>query len=277
MTVMVVAEVGVNHNSYMASAIALIDVAKEAGANTVKFQRRSPELSVPPAERDKPRVTPWGTTETYFSYRLKMEFSQEQYREIDQYCKSIGIKWTASVWDIPSLDSMREFDVPFLKIPSAHLVNDELLEACANSGSPVVLSCGMSTDAEVDRAVDIISGHIGASLMHCNSAYPSADNEQNLSMIDAMRWKYGLPIGFSSHSKTPYVPLAAVSRYNAVAVEAHITLDRAAVGSDHSASLEPAGLELLVREIRRLDTLRGDGKRKVYESELASLKKLRGV
>ena len=277
MTVMVIAEIGINHGSHMASALALIDMAKAAGADIAKFQMKTVELSTPLSEWDTPKITPWGTTERYIDYKRRMELSQEQYREIDQYCKSIGISWTASVWDMEALERLSEFDVPFVKVASAHLTNDELLEACANSGSPVVLSCGMSTDAEVDRAVDIISGHIGASLMHCNSAYPSADNEQNLSMIDAMRWKYGLPIGFSSHSKTPYVPLAAVSRYNAVAVEAHITLDRAAVGSDHSASLEPAGLELLVREIRRLDTLRGDGKRRVYESEQASRKKLRGA
>ena len=277
MTVMVIAEIGINHGSHMASALALIDMAKAAGADIAKFQMKTVELSTPLSEWDTPKITPWGTTERYIDYKRRMELSQEQYREIDQYCKSIGISWTASVWDMEALERLSEFDVPFVKVASAHLTNDELLEACANSGSPVVLSCGMSTDSEVDRAVDIISGHIGASLMHCNSAYPSADNEQNLSMIDAMRWKYGLPIGFSSHSKTPYVPLAAVSRYNAVAVEAHITLDRAAVGSDHSASLEPAGLELLVREIRRLDTLRGDGKRRVYESEQASRKKLRGA
>jgi len=277
MTAIKIAEAGINHNSYLASALELCDIANRAGADVVKFQRRFPELSVPKTEWLKPKQTPWDTVEPYIDYKSRLEFSQEQYREIDQHCKAIGIPWTASVWDIPSLENMREFDVPFLKIPSAKLTNDELLTECANSGRPIVLSCGMSTENEVDHAVNIIVDVLGASLLHCHSTYPSPDEEQNLSLIPKMRERYGLPIGYSSHSVSPFVPLAAVSRYGAVAIEVHITKHRETKGTDHAASLEPHGLELLVREINRLDALHGDGQRRLWKSEIPTMLKLRGA
>ena len=273
----ITAEAGLNHNSFLASALELCDIARHAGADVVKFQRRVPEISVPRTEWATPKSTPWGTIEPYLEYKKKIELSQEQYREISQHCKDIGIPWTASVWDLPSLDNMREFDVPFIKLPSAKLTNDELLLACADSGSPIVLSCGMSTEKEVDHAVSLIRDVPGASLLHCHSTYPSPGEEQNLSLIPKMRERYGLPVGYSSHSVSPFVPLAAVSRYGAVAIEVHITKHREAKGTDHAASLEPHGLELLVREINRLDALHGDGQRRLWTSEIPTRLKLRGV
>lgn len=276
--VMVVAEAGINPAGCLASAIELIDLARGAGADVVKFQIKTVELCTPQAEWDTPKATPWGTVEPYLAYRRKLEFDDAQYAEIARHCEATGITWTASVWDPVGLERLMRFDVPWIKVPSCHLTNHDLLHACVATGKPIMLSCGMSTEAEVDAAVAIVAHAPGASLMHCHSAYPAPDAEQSLALIPAMRERYGLPVGFSSHSVSPFVPLAAVSRYGAVAVETHFTKHggRALPGSDQATSLEPPGLELLVREVRRLDVLGGDGVRRVWPSEAPSRRRLRG-
>lgn len=276
-TFTVIAEAGINHGSFLASAIQLADLAKECGANAVKFQRRTPHLSVPQSEWGKMRTPPWGGPDvTYLDYKIRMEFSAEGYREIDAHCKSIGLPWTVSVWDVPALESMAEFNLPFVKIPSAHLTNTELLKAVVDTGKPIMLSCGMSTDSEVDAAVDIIQCGNSPSLLHCNSSYPAQDEELNLSLMSVMKSRYGLPVGYSNHSRSPFPAIEAMAM-GAEVVEAHITLNRALPGTDQAASLEKEGMSLVVREARRLEKMWGDGERRVWPSEEGSRKKLRGV
>lgn len=270
------AEAGINHGGCLASALELIDLAQHAGCDGVKFQIKTPELCTPHTEWNVPKATPWGTVEPYLAYRRKLEFSDAQYAEIARHCKAIGIAWTASVWDPFALERLMRFDPPWVKVPSAHLTDHDLLHACVAAGRPVVLSCGMSTEAEVDAAVAVVAQAPGASLLHCHSAYPAPDAEQNLALIPVMHERYGLPVGFSSHSVSPFVALAAVSCYGAEMVEVHITRNRSLPGTDQAASLEPPGLELLVREVRRLPVLGGDGIRRVWLSEMPSRRRLRG-
>lgn len=271
----IIAEIGLNHGGDLDTALRLIDIAKSCKADVVKFQKRTPELSLPRHLWEQPKQTPWGTTESYIDYRRKIEFGRDEYREIDLHCKRIGIQWTVSVWDNPSVKFMKYYDVPFLKIPSAHLTNNGLLYKTMITGKPIVLSTGMSTLEEVDAAVDFI-GKYDLTLLHCHSAYPQPENESNLRVIQTLRERYALPIGYSSHAVSPFVAIAAMWRYDACMIEAHLTYDRSAPGSDMAASLEPDGLSLLVRERDRLERIDGDGVKRVYPSEESKRRSLRG-
>ena len=272
----VVAEIGINHNSSIDIAKKLIDVASNAGVCYVKFQKRSVRDSTPQDQWDVPKNTPWGTVEPYISYREKMEFSLEQYEQIDSYCKQVGIKWFASAWDIPSVEFLSHWDLDFVKIPSAKLTDDSLVVACAKT-FPTILSTGMSTRDEIQRAKFLIQRESpNPYLLHCHSAYPSPDSELNLALIleYKKRWPE-LYIGFSSHSVSPF-PAIYAAAWGAEMIEVHVTLDRAMSGSDHAASLEPHGLQLVVREINRLQEIWGQPEKKVWDSELKARKRLRG-
>ncbi|WP_203579263.1 N-acetylneuraminate synthase family protein [Microbacterium hibisci] len=271
----VIAEIGLNHNGDVDLAKRLIDVAADAGADAVKFQKRTPEIATPEHMRDMPRDTPWGRM-SYLDYRRRVEFDREQYIEISDHALLRGLEWFASPWDVPSVAFLDHLGVVAHKVASASLTDVELLEALRDSGKPVILSTGMSTIEQIDAAIDIL-GTDRLVLMHATSTYPMEPEEANLRMIPALRERFpGVPVGYSGHERGLQISLAAVA-LGAVAVERHITLDRTMWGSDHAASLEPAGLQHLVRDIRVIEAALGDGVKRVYPGELAPMAKLRRV
>jgi N-acetylneuraminate synthase len=270
----IVGEIGINHNGDIEVAKQLIDLAKWAGADAVKFQKRTPELAVPPDQRDKMRETPWGYI-SYLDYRYKVEFSEEQYRQIDAHCKQKGLDWFVSVWDESSVDFMEAFDTPCYKIPSASLTDHSLLKRVKKTGKPIVLSTGMSTMDQIKDSVEVV-GTQNLMLTHTTSTYPCEPEELNLRMIHTLREAFPVPVGYSGHEVGLVISAVAVA-LGACLVERHITLDRAMWGSDQAASVEPGGLQKLVKYIRVTEQALGDGKKRVYESEQPSLKKLRRV
>lgn len=271
----VIAEIGLNHNGDVEIAKQLIDVARRAGADAVKFQKRTPEIATPAHMRDVPRDTPWGTM-SYLEYRYRVEFDREQYVEIGDYATMSGLDWFASPWDVPSVRFLEDLGVVAHKVASASLTDGEMLEALRATGKPIILSTGMSTLEQIDRAVQIL-GTENLILLHATSTYPMEAEEANLRVIPALRERYaGVPVGYSGHERGLQISLAAVA-LGAVAVERHITLDRTMWGSDHSASLEPAGLEHLVRDVRVIEEALGDGVKRVFPGELAPMAKLRRV
>ncbi len=270
--VYIVAEIGINHNGDLEMGKRLIDAAKMAGCDAVKFQKRTPELCVPPEQRNRIRETPWGLI-TYLEYRHRVEFGQDEYLEIDRYCNEKGISWFASVWDQPSADFLEQFDPVCYKIASASLTDDGLLRHVNANGRPVILSTGMSTMDEIRHAVSLLDQD-RLMIAHSTSSYPCKPEELNLRMIQTLQSEFGCPIGYSGHEVGLQTTCAAVV-LGACFVERHITLDRAMWGSDQAASVEPHGFARLVRDIRVLDTALGDGVKLVYESELPLRKRLR--
>jgi N-acetylneuraminate synthase len=273
--VMIVAEIGINHNGQMEIAKQMIDAAVHAGADAVKFQKRTPEVSTPPEQQKQMRETPWGYI-TYLDYRRKVEFNEQQYCEIDEYCREKGIPWLASVWDEPSVDFLEKFDTPAYKIPSASLTDHALIRHARSTGKPLILSSGMSTMEQIRKGVSI-AGEQDLLLMHCTSTYPCEPDELNLRMVGTLRDAFpSLPIGYSGH-EVGLVPSAVAVALGACIVERHLTLDRAMWGTDQAASVEPGGFERLVKYIRVTEDSLGDGVKKVYESEKPSMRKLRRV
>ena len=271
----IIAEVGINHNGDLGVAKKIIDAAAHAGADAVKFQKRTPEVCTPLDQQKQMRETPWGYI-SYLDYRYKVEFNEEQYREIDLHCKEKGIDWMVSVWDEPSVDFMEKFETPAYKLPSASLTDHALLKHVRKTGKPVVISTGMSTMEEIHKGVNAV-GAENLVVMHSTSAYPCAPEELNLKMIETLLHEFpNIPIGYSGH-EVGLVPSAIAVALGATSVERHITLDRAMWGSDQAASVEPGGFEKLVKYIRVTEASLGDGVKKVYESEKGSMKKLRRV
>lgn len=271
----IIAEIGINHNGDLGIAKEMIKAAAHAGADAVKFQKRTPEVCTPPEQQKQMRETPWGYI-SYLDYRYKVEFGLEQYREIDRYCRELGIDWFVSVWDEQSVDFMEQFDTPAYKIPSASLTDHNLLRHVRKTGRPLIVSTGMSTMDEVHRAMNAV-GLENLVIMHTTSAYPCDPDELNLRMIETLRKEFpDTPIGYSGH-EVGLVPSAVAVALGACSVERHFTLDRAMWGSDQAASVEPGGFERLVKYIRVTEAALGDGVKRVYDSELSSLKKLRRV
>lgn len=272
MKVKIIAEIGINHNGSLDLAKKLIDIAAFAECDFVKFQKRTPDLCVPSAQKSKPKKTPWGEM-TYLEYKKRLEFGFDEYREIDRYCVARGIQWFASVWDLPSVDFMRRF-TDIVKVPSAMLTNEPLLEACRRGFKTVILSTGMSTEAEVGRAVEIGRPDV---IMHTNSSYPARVEELNLSYISHLREKFpDASIGYSGH-EFGLVTTFAATVLGAEWVERHVTIDRTMWGSDHIASVEPGGLLKLCRGIRAIEASMGEpGDRVVYPSELEKRESLVG-
>ncbi len=271
----VIAEIGINHNGDLDITRRMIEAAVHAGADAVKFQKRTPEVSTPLEQQKQMRETPWGYI-TYLDYRYKVEFGEQQYREIDRFCREKGIAWLASVWDEPAVDFLEKFDTPAYKIPSASLTDHALIRYARATGKPLILSTGMSTMEQIRKGVEA-AGEENLALMHCTSSYPCEPNELNLRMIQTLRSEFpGLPVGYSGH-EVGLVPSAIAVAFGACLVERHLTLDRAMWGSDQAASVEPGGFERLVKYIRVTEDSLGDGVKKVYESEKSSLKKLRRV
>lgn len=271
--VYVIAEIGINHNGDVDIARRLIRVAASTGCDAVKFQKRTPELCVPPEQRELRRETPWGEM-SYLEYKERIEFGEDEYRAIAAECREVGIDWFASPWDVPSVEFLERFDVPAHKIPSALLTDDALLDAVEATGRPVLLSTGMSTLEEIDHAVDRLSRD-RLLLFHTTSTYPCPAEESNLRTMATLADRYGVPVGYSGHERGLQVTIAAVA-LGAVAVERHLTLDRTMWGSDHAASLEPRGMESLVRDIRIVETAMGDGVKRVYPGEIEPRRRLRG-
>jgi len=272
--VYIIAEAGINHNGDIENAKKLIDAAKHSGVDAVKFQKRTPELCVPPEQRDQMRETPWGYI-TYMEYRMKTEFGEKEYAEIEHYCKQVGMDWFVSVWDEEAVNFMEKFDPICYKIPSASLTDHKLLTHLRSTGRPLILSTGMSTMEQIKGSVALI-GEENLALTHATSTYPCDPHELNLRMIETLRKTFNCPIGYSGH-EVGLVTSAVAVGLGACMVERHITLDRALWGSDQAASVEPGGFEKLVKYIRVTEMSVGDGVKKVYDSELSSLKKLRRV
>ena len=272
--VYIIAEAGINHNGDLELAKQLIQAAKHAGVDAVKFQKRTPELCVPPEQRSQMRETPWGYI-SYLDYRYKVEFGEKEYAEIDRYSKETGITWFASVWDEPSVDFLEQFNPVCYKIPSASLTDANLLKRLRKTGRPLILSTGMSTMTQIKEAVSAI-GEDNLVITHATSTYPCDPHELNLRMIETLRKTFTCPIGYSGH-EVGLVTSAVAVGLGACMVERHITLDRALWGTDQSSSVEPGGFEKLVKYIRVTEQSVGDGVKKVYESEQSSLKKLRRV
>lgn len=271
----IIAEVGINHNGDVEIAKQIVDAAVHAGADAVKFQKRTPEVSTPPEQQSQMRDTPWGYI-TYLEYRHKVEFGVEQYRQIDAYCRQKGISWLVSVWDEPSVDFMQQFQTPAYKVPSASLTDHNLLKHVRKAGRPIVLSTGMSTMQQIHKAVSVV-GDEDLVIMHCTSSYPCEPDELNLNMVQTLRREFPrCPIGYSGH-EVGLVPSAVAVALGACVVERHLTLDRAMWGSDQAASVEPGGFERLVKYIRVTELSLGDGVKKVYDSEKPSMSKLRRV
>jgi N-acetylneuraminate synthase len=270
----IVGEIGINHNGDIEVAKQLIDLASWAGADAIKFQKRTPEIATPPDQRDKMRETPWGYI-TYLDYRYKVEFDKAQYSTIDAHSKAKGIDWFVSVWDEESVDFMEDFDTPAYKVPSASLTDHGLLKRLKKTGRPIILSTGMSTMDQIHEAVKHVEMD-NLMLTHTTSSYPCDPAELNLHMITTLREMFPCPIGYSGH-EVGLVTSAVAVALGSCFIERHITLDRAMWGSDQAASVEPVGLQRLVKDIRVTEKALGDGTKRVYESEQSSLQKLRRV
>jgi N-acetylneuraminate synthase len=269
----VIAEIGINHNGLLDTAMQLIDGAIFAGCNAVKFQKRTPELCVPKSQWKIERDTPWGRM-TYIEYRHKVEFTAEQYTRIDAYCRAKGIDWFASCWDEESVDVIEQFNPPLYKAPSASLTDLSLLRKMKATGKPLIISTGMSTAEEIQETV----GQLGTEnllIAHSTSAYPCSVSELNLLMIRSLREQYpGTPIGYSGHEVGLSPSWAAIS-LGASFIERHVTLDRSMWGTDQAASVEIVGMYRLVKDIRDIEKAMGDGVKRVYQSEMGAREKLR--
>ncbi|MEC7641750.1 MAG: N-acetylneuraminate synthase family protein [Nitrospinota bacterium] len=266
-----IAEIGINHNGSLDIAKQLIDVAKEAGCDAVKFQKRTVDVVYTPEELARPRENPFGTTNG--DLKRGLEFGEKEYSEIDRYCKEKKIQWMASCWDEESVDFINQFAPPCYKIASASLTDDALLQHHRKYGKPIILSTGMSTMEQIEHAVEVL-GTDDLIILHSTSTYPSKTEELNLQMIKPLQSKFPVPIGYSGH-EVGLAPTYAATVLGATVLERHITMDRAMWGSDQAASVEPQGLRRLMQDIRDWKIMQGDGIKKVYDSEIPIIEKLR--
>lgn len=269
----VVAEIGINHNGDMQITKRLIDVAVASGCSAVKFQKRTVDVVYSAAELARVRESPFGNTNG--ELKRALEFGKEQYAAIDAYCKKSGIVWFASPWDEASVDFLEQFGVPCHKVASASLTDDNLLRHMRKTGKPIILSTGMSTMAQIDHAVEVL-GSNDLIILHATSTYPAQYDELNLRVIPVLAKRFGVPVGYSGHETGIASSVAAVV-LGASMVERHLTLDRAMWGSDQAASLEPNGMQRLLRDIRLIETSLGDGEKRVYDREVPIMEKLRRV
>ena len=270
----VCAEIGINHNGDLNLAKKLIDVAAVAGCDAVKFQKRTVDAVYTKEYLDGPRESPWGVTQR--EQKEGLEFGKAEYDEIDQYCKEKKIEWYASAWDVGSQEFLRQYNLKYNKVASAMLLKDELLEAIASEGRYTFIATGMSTMDEIEHAVDIFrKAGCPFELMHCNSAYPMAMEDANLNLIKTLRERFGCKIGYSGHERGVLVSVCAVAM-GASSIERHITIDRNMYGSDQKASIEPYELCALVKNIRDVETMLGNGEKILSEAEEETKRKLRG-
>lgn len=286
-----IGEIGINHGGSLETAFQLIDAAKEAGCDAVKFQKRTVEAVYTAEELARPRDSVFGTTNG--DLKRGLEFCKDDFNSIDGYCRDREISWSASCWDRLSVDFIADFGPPWLKIPSALITDLPLLKAYRETGIPLIMSTGMSSWEEIDAAVQALdwcdwmkyhrkNGYFrdydppALTLLHAHSSYPSPLDEINLACIQSLKARYGLPVGYSSHTISPW-PCLMAAVYGAEVVEFHLTLDRASWGTDQSASLEPHAAKKLITEIRQWEICKGNGEKTVYASEEAVKAKLRKV
>jgi N-acetylneuraminate synthase len=273
MSIFIIAEIGINHNGDVGIAKQLIDVAKIAGADAVKFQKRTIDLVYSKAMLDSPRESPWGTTQR--EQKEGLEFGSDEYQEIDRYCKEKGIEWFASAWDLESQKFLRQFDLKYNKIASAMIVYEDLLKEVALEKKHTFISTGMTELEQIDRAVKIFrEADCPFELMHCVSTYPMNDEDANLSRIKTLRDRYKCNVGYSGHEVGLAVSYAAAA-LGITSLERHITIDRAMYGSDQAASVEPIGFIQLVGAVRKIDKAMGDGELKMNQKEISIAEKLR--
>lgn len=270
-----IAEIGINHNGDLQIAKKLIDAVHACSWNCVKFQKKNPDLCVPDEQKKEIKETRWGKM-TYLEYKHKMEFSKEEYDYIDRYCKEKPISWACSVWDLDSLNFIKKYEVAFIKIPSAKITDLELVEEASRAKFPLILSTGMSTLEEIDKAVGLVRKYTSEFLlMHCNSSYPAKMEELNLNCIKTLKERYNCEVGYSGHeySLEPTVYAVVLA---AMVIERHITLDHTMWGTDQASSVEPMGMDMLCKRIRNVKQTLGDGIKRITEGELTVRKKLRG-
>lgn len=265
MGIIITAEIGINHNGDMSICKELIDIASSSGADCVKFQKRDINEVYTQEYLDSPRQSPWGTTQR--QQKEGLEFTKEQYQEIDEYCKNKNIQWFASAWDINSQKFLQEFNCKYNKVASAMIVYTELLEEIASEGKHTFISTGMTTYEDIQTAVDIFNKHnCSFELMHTVSTYPMKDEDANLNMIKTLSEKFDCNVGYSGHEAGLAISYAAAA-LGISSLERHITIDRSMYGSDQAASVEPSGFRTLVGAIRKIEVAMGDGVKRVYESE----------
>ncbi len=274
--VFITAEIGINHNGDIKIAKKLIDTAKSAGCDAVKFQKRTIDKVYTKEQLDSSRESPWGTTTR--EQKEGLEFGEKEYDEIDNYCKKNGIEWYASSWDIDSQLFLRDFHLKHNKVASAMLTNHELLNIIAEERKHTFISTGMSTIEQIKESVNIFrKNNCTFELQHSNSSYPMKMEEANLKCIQTLKKEFNCDVGYSGHEASGYLICVSAVLLGATSVERHITLDRSMYGSDQAASLEPQGLVRLVRDLRRIDMIVGDGVKKVWPSEIPIMKKLRNL
>ena len=273
MSIFIIAEIGINHNGDMKICKQLIDLASESGCDAVKFQKRDIESVYDKELLDSPRESPWGKTQR--EQKLGLEFDENQYQEIDKYCKEKNIEWFASAWDLKSQEFLRKFSCKYNKIASAMLVNEKLLRMVSEEKKHTFISTGLSTMDDIEKAVKIFRDNsCPFELMHCVSTYPMKDADANLRTIQTLKDKFNCNVGYSGHESGLTISYAAAA-LSISSLERHITLDRAMYGSDQAASLAPPGIRKIVPEIRKIEKALGDGIKRVIEDEVPIAKKLR--
>jgi N-acetylneuraminate synthase len=273
MSIFIIAEIGINHNGDVGIAKQLIDVAKDAGADAVKFQKRTIDLVYTKEMLDSPRESPWGSTQR--AQKDGLEFGFKEYQDIDAYCKKKGIEWFASAWDLESIRFLRQFHCKYNKIASAMIVYEDLVKEVASEKKHTFISTGMTEFDLIDRAVELFrKAGCSFELMHCVSTYPMDDEDANLNCIKTLRDRYKCDVGYSGHEIGLAISYAAAA-LGITSLERHITLDRAMYGSDQAASVEPAGFRQLVGAVRKIEKAMGSGERKIGQKELPIAKKLR--
>jgi len=270
----IVAEIGINHNGDLKIAKKLIDLAVVAGCDAVKFQKRTVGKVYSSNVLDSPRDSPWGTTTR--EQKLGLEFSLNDYKTIDSYCKKRKIPWFVSCWDVDSQIQMRKFNLKYNKVASAMLIHKKLLHEIAKEKKHTFISTGMSTIKQISDAIQIFKRYsCPFELMHSHSAYPMTPNEANLKVIETLQKKFKCNVGYSGHETGSYLICVTAVVLGAKSIERHITLDRAMYGSDQAASLEGPGLLRMVQDIHNLDKILGDGIKQIWDSEKPAMKKLR--
>jgi len=273
MSIFIIAEIGINHNGDMSICKELIDVAADAGCNAVKFQKRDLDQVYTQDFLNSHRESLWGTTQR--EQKAGLEFGEEQYREIDQYCKEKGVAWFASAWDTSSQEFLRQFDCQYNKVASAMIVHEDLLKMIAEEGKHTFISTGMTEYEDIQKAINIFkAANCPFELMHTVSTYPMKDEDANLNMIKTLREKFNCDVGYSGHEVGLAVSYAAAA-LDITSLERHITLDRAMYGSDQSASIEPSGLRQLVGAVRKIEQAMGDGEKRIIDAEVPIAQKLR--
>lgn len=271
-----IAEIGINHNGEIQIAKKLIDAAYATGWDCVKFQKRTPEIAVPEMQKNKQKSTPWGNM-TYLEYKKRIEFGKDEYDYIDKYCIEKPILWTASAWDIPSLEFLLSYDIPFIKIASALNQDSEMIKLAGQSGKPILLSTGMSTLEDIDHSVELLEKYADGNyiLMHTNSVYPTPYTQLNIRMVQTLNQRYHCLVGYSGHEEN-LEPSVIAAAMGAKVIERHVTLSHDMWGSDQKASLEIHAMDLLHKRIDNIEEILGDGIKRLSEEEMEKRISLRG-